>query len=95
MKFTISDEFSLDEVRVGNVYPVRGGRAARYAIGMVVIALSGPKDRHSDEMCHMLTISKEGEIVGATTYATHAMENRAPIGFVDGLDALDFDVRPI
>ena len=95
MRFTISDDFSLDEVRVGNVYPVKGGRQARYAVGMVVLAISEPRDKFSDRMCHMVTVAKDGEIVSTSSYGVHAMEDRIPIGFVRGLDVLTFDVEPM
>jgi hypothetical protein len=43
----------------------------------------------------MLVVSKDGEIVGTNSYAIHAMEERVPIGFVQGLESLDFEVQPI
>jgi hypothetical protein len=95
MRFAISDDFSLDEVRVGNVYPVKGGRMSRFAVGMVCIAISEPRSAIDGRMCHMVTVSKDGEIVSTASYGLHAMEERMPIGFVRGLDTLEFNVEPI
>jgi hypothetical protein len=39
--------------------------------------------------------TKEGNPIGVTSYGLHAIEDRAPIAFVRGLDTLDLTMEPI
>lgn len=73
------------ELRVGNVYPSKGGRGTRY---WVVINI---REKGVD----LIGLDAEGEISGATSYGRWAFENgsRPLLGRVEGLDRLDFDIQ--
>jgi hypothetical protein len=76
------------ELRVGNVYPVRGGRGASLGNMFVVVALTEPKDWRSARMAVYLVVDRDGDIVGGGSYAQHYLEDKAPIAFVEGLDEI-------
>lgn len=84
-----------NELRVGNVYPVRGGRGARLGHLMILIAITSPNDSFYCPQCLFLIINKNGELTGVTNYGKHAIEERQPVGFVDGIDDIDLVVRSI
>ncbi len=91
MKFEIKlGEFSPENpVRVGNVYPVKGGYGTRAKHMMVLLTIT------KDNICLLMVLNKDGEPVGVTHYAVTAMDDRMPIGFVPGVADMTFDVIPL
>jgi hypothetical protein len=91
MKFDIKlGEFSPENpVRVGNVYPVKGGYGTRAKHMMVILAFT------KDETALLFVLNKDGDPVGITQYAASSMADRMPIGFVHGINEMSFDVVPI
>lgn len=89
MKFNISREVPCcGPVRVGDVFPAKGG--ARKKIAMwVVLAIN------ENGATVLLGLNDAGEVTSASTYAEHVMERRVPIGRVEGLDELEFNVEPL
>lgn len=89
MKFNIArDVPCVGPVRVGDVFPAKGG--ARYKISVwVVIAIN------ENGGTVLLGLNDKGEVTSASTYAEHVMERRVPIGRVEGLDELEFNVEPL
>lgn len=93
MKFNlptpIPPKASLSEVRIGDVFNVKGRGPARY---WMIIALR-------DRMCVALGLDAEGTIVSGTTYGVHVFEGdrlgsrRIKLGHVEGLEELSFDVQ--
>lgn len=84
-----------DEVRVGNVYNVRGGRGLRYGHMMIVIAIVDPQDRYDGRSVLLLTVTKEGKPVGVTQYALHYLEDKCPIAFCEGIDQIQLTIRSL
>jgi hypothetical protein len=82
------------EVRVGNVYPVRGGRGASIGNMHVLFAIT-EKTRWGEAggQALFLVIDREGNPVGVNTYRASILEEWCPIAFVDGLDGLSFTMR--
>jgi len=79
-------------VRVGNVYKMRGGRAAAHGDMKVLIAVRGSvHDRNSQ--CLFLVISQGGEPMGVTNYGLHYVQDLYPVGFVEGLENLTLKMR--
>ncbi len=91
MKFDVKlSEFSPETpVRVGNVYPVKGGYGVRGKHMMVLMSIT------QDNTALLMVLNKDGCPVGVTHYGVHAMEDRMPIGFVHGLSEMSFDVVPL
>lgn len=86
MKFNIAREVPcIGPVRVGDVFPAKGG--ARYKISMWVVIAVNEKGATV-----LLGLNDNGEVTSACTYAEHVMERRVPIGRVEGLDELEFNV---
>jgi hypothetical protein len=80
-------------VRVGNVYPARGGRAGQKGYLYVVVAVTERKpDRFGHDasagMACCLVVDRDGDIRGTTTYGAHYFEDREPCGFVHGLEGM-------
>ena len=88
MKFTFTEQIKAEtqEPTVGNIYSVRGGKGARLGYMNVIVAAN-------DGMVTVMTIDKEGEIVGASNYGAHYY--KCPIAFCDGLEELSFNIRSI
>ena len=84
------------EVRVGNVYPVRGGRGASIGNMHVLFAIT-EKTRLGDPggMALFLVIDREGNPVGVNTYRASILEEWFPIAFVDGMEGLSFTMRSL
>ncbi|MEE9569498.1 MAG: hypothetical protein V3W37_08940 [Candidatus Binatia bacterium] len=89
MRINVSDFTSFSQPIVGNVYGISGGSGRKAGHSMVLIAIT------EKQSALMLVIDKSGEPVGVTSYGLHAIEERAPIAFVPGLDDLTFDMQPI
>lgn len=96
MKIIVGDirQPSVYQIRVGNVYPVRGGRGASIGNMHVLIAIT-EKTRWGDPggMALFLVIDREGNSVGVNTYRASILEEWCPIAFVDGLEGLEFIMR--
>lgn len=90
----INEYSPSDPVRVGNVYPVKGGRGIREKHMQVLIAMTEPK-QYDGITCLFLVVSKEGKPVGVNRYALHYVEDLQPIAFVDGLEELTLTMRSL
>lgn len=92
MKFNLPTETPPEpertEVRIGDVFNVKGRGPARY---WLIVALR-------DRMCVAMGLDAEGTIVSGTTYGVHVFEGDRPgskrikLGRVEGLEELAFDV---
>lgn len=80
--------------RIGNVYPVKGGRGMSRGHMNVMIAIT-ERTEFNGVSCLFLTINKQGKPVGVTTYAWHYVEDLQPIAFVEGLEDLNLDMRSL
>lgn len=91
-----TDNFSADApLRVGNVYPVRGGKGLRDGNMMVVIAVTEPRGCCDGRMALMLVIDKHGNPVSVDKYGAHVFEDRAPIAFAEGVESIELFIRSI
>lgn len=79
-----------EPLRVGNVYPVRGGRGAREGHLNILMAM-----RDHDDHCYMLTITRDGVPTGVTHYGAHYVRELQPIAFVEGLEDMRFPVKSL
>ena len=84
----------FDDPRVGNVYPIKGGRGLSRGHMNVLFAIT-EGDQWQGPRALMLTINKEGYPVGVTHYAMHYVENLQPMAFVEGLEGLEFNMRSL
>ena len=89
MRINVGEHPAFNHACVGNVYPISGGYGRRAGHLMVLLAIT------KAQMCLMLVIDKEGGPVGVTAYGQHAIEDRAAVAFVPGLDELVFNLEPI
>lgn len=84
-----------DELRVGNVYHVRGGRGLRYGHMYIVFAVTEPTDEYRGRMALCLTVNKDGKPVGTTSYGAHYFEDKQPIAFCDGCEDITLTIRSL
>ena len=77
------------ETRVGNVYHVKGGYGTKAGHMMVLMAIT------QNETALLMVINKQGEPVGITNYGVHSLDERMPVAFCEGLDALTFRIRSL
>ena len=85
-----TNEFNpMAPVRVGNVYPCRGGRLLRDGCTFVLMHIT------SQRMGLLLTVSREGEPIGVSQYGMHCIEEWTPIAFVEGLENLSLVMTSI
>lgn len=89
MKINVTDLPTFSQPVIGNVYGCNGGYGRKAGHAMVLIAIT---EKHT---ALMLVIDKDGNPVGVTSYGLHAIEERAPIAFVSGLDSLDLTMEPL
>lgn len=89
MKINVADLPTFSQPVIGNVYGCSGGYGRKAGHAMVLIAVT---ERQS---ALMLVIDKDGNPVGVTSYGLHAIEERAPIAFVRGLDEMVFQMEPL
>lgn len=92
MKFTIPQPAprpAIDTtVRVGNVYPCKGGGKTHY---WIVISIS-------DRTVNLLGINSDGVITSTANYGLHVFEGsvgfpgRDLLGHCAGLDSMEFDI---
>lgn len=91
MKFRIEDKAVLPQtpsVRVGNVYPAKGGARAKIAMWVVIGVDEG------SQRVHLVGLNDIGEMRSTCSYGIWAMQSRDVIGRVEGLDELEFTVEP-
>jgi len=90
MKFEIQTITpACDDVRVGNVYAVRGGYGMRDKHMNVLVSIT------ENQTCIMLTLNKEGNVVDCTKYGIGYLRDRMPIAYADGVEEMFFTVRSI
>ena len=89
MKINVTDLPTFSQPVVGNVYAISGGYGRKAGHAMVLIAVT----KASSAL--LLVIDKEGEPVGVTSYGLHAIEERAPIAFVRGLDEMNLQMEAL
>lgn len=89
MKIIVSDLPAFSQPVVGNVYPISGGYGRKAGHAMVLLSIT------KNNAALMLVIDKEGDPIGVTSYGLHAIEERAPIAFVRGLDEMAFTMEPL
>jgi hypothetical protein len=77
------------ETRVGNVYHVKGGYGTRAGHMMVLMAIT------KNDTALLMVIDKHGEPVSITNYGVHALDERMPIAFCEGIDSLSFRIRSL
>ncbi|MGB1214767.1 MAG: hypothetical protein ACPG4X_15485 [Pikeienuella sp.] len=86
----LEDFEPTEPLRIGNVYPVRGGRGAQQGHLNILMAM-----RAGDDHCFMLTVTRDGIATGVTHYGAHYVKRLQPIGFVEGLEDMRFTVKSI
>lgn len=89
MRINVTELPAFSQPVVGNVYAISGGYGRKAGHAMVLIAIT------EKSSALMLIIDKNGDPIGVTAYGVHAIEERAPIAFVPGLDELAFSMVPI
>lgn len=89
MRINVADLPTFSQPVVGNVYAISGGYGRKAGHSMVLIAIT------KSSAALLLVIDKDGEPVGVTSYGVHAIEERAPIAFVPGIDGLSFTMEPL
>lgn len=89
MRINVSDLPTFAQPVVGNVYAIGGGYGRKAGHAMVLLAIT------KASACLLLVIDKDGEPTGVTSYGLHAIEERAPIAFVPGLDEMAFTMVPL
>ena len=89
MKINVTELPTFSQPVVGNVYACGGGYGRKMGHVMVLIAIT------KNCTALLLVIDKDGEPVGVTSYGLHAIEERAPIAFVRGLEELSLMMEPL
>lgn len=89
MRINVTEIPTFSQPVVGNVYGCNGGYGRKAGHAMVLLAIT------EKQSALMLVIDKDGSPVGVTSYGLHAIEERAPVAFVPGLDALNLTMEPL
>ena len=89
MKINVDELPTFSQPVIGNVYGINGGYGRKAGHAMVLIAVT------PTQSALLLVIDKEGNPIGVTSYGLHAIEERAPIAFVRGLDGLNLTMEPL
>lgn len=84
----------FDSPRVGNVYPIKGGRGLKYGHLQILMAITEPREYHG-QAALMLVVTKEGKPVGVNSYGLSYIEELCPIAFCEGLDELTLVIRSL
>lgn len=95
MKINVTELPTFSQPVIGNVYACNGGYGRKAGHAMVLIAITPVRSQMAGQAALMLVINKDGEPIGVTSYGLHAIEERAPIAFVRGLDQLDLTMEPL
>lgn len=90
MRFNINENINqiIQSPIVGSVYNVRGGSGAKQGHMMIIVSIN-------NSMATVLTMNKEGAIVGGSNYGLHYFEDKCPMAFCKGLEDLSFDIETI
>ena len=90
MRFNITGQIKevTQEPVVGNVYNVKGGSGARHGHMQVLVSLT-------ETGCVMLTVDRDGNVIGGSCYAKHYIREKVPTAYCEGLEELSFDIRSI
>ncbi len=91
----VGDFGPYEPARVGNVYPIKGGRGLRYGHMQILMAITEPKEQYQGPMSLMLVITKGGEPIGVNSYGMHYVNDLQPIAFVDGLKEISLTMRSL
>jgi hypothetical protein len=96
MKVHIETENYTPDValRVGNVYPVRGGSGLKNGHMMICIAITEAKPCVGSGAL-MLVIDRQGNPVNVDKYGVHVFEDRAPIAFAKGVEDIELFIQSI
>lgn len=89
MKINVTDLPTFSQPVVGNVYAISGGYGRKAGHSMVLIAITKANS------ALLLVIDRDGEPVGVTSYGLHAIEERAPIAFVPGIEAMNLTMEAL
>lgn len=89
MRINVTDLPTFSQPVVGNVYAISGGYGRKAGHCMVLLAIT------KTSSALLLVIDREGDPVGVTSYGLHAIEERAPIAFVPGLEAMNLTMEPL
>lgn len=95
ISLSFEDASPITETRIGNVYHVRGGRGLRDGHLNIIIAITEPKDRFQGRMALCLTVDKDGDPRGVTSYGLHYFEDKMPIAFCEGVEDINLIVRSL
>lgn len=90
----IGDFSPLEPVRIGNVYPIKGGRGVREKHMQILIAMTDG-DAYNGVTCLFLVVNKDGRPVGVNRYGLHYVQELCPMAFVDGLEELTLIMRSL
>lgn len=91
----VGDFGPYDPARIGNVYPIKGGRGLRNGHMQILLAITKPKEEWRGQAGLMLVIDKEGNPVGVNSYGMHYIEELQPIAFVEGLEEITLTMRSL
>jgi hypothetical protein len=63
----------------------------------IVIAIREPQENcyWDGPRAIMLVVDRNGEPVGATTYAIHYFEDKVPIAFAEGVEDINLTIRSL
>lgn len=94
MRFNLPESLEAPDctVKVGNVYKPRGGRAIRDNWLHVIMSITTETSMTGPRVV-VGSIDVHGELVSATIYGAHVFQDRVPIGYVKGLEELDFEME--
>ncbi|PND29027.1 hypothetical protein [Sinorhizobium sp. M4_45] len=90
----LTDFTPTDPVRVGNVYPIKGGRGLKQRHMQILLAITEGNEWQG-RSCLFLVVSKEGKPVGVNQYAMHYVEELMPMGFVAGLEDMNLEINSL
>ena len=90
--FKMSDRPEPYAVKLGMVYPVKGGHGRRHGHMFVLIAITDNDPNHG-QGCLMLRIDKHGRPVGVTSYNLGYVQGLQPIAFAEGVDQWAMTIR--
>lgn len=94
MKFEILlDEYSPEiPVRIGNVYPCKGGRGMSLGHMQILFAIT---ENSTSSICLFIVVDREGNPINVNRYGLNYTRDLIPIGFVAGLENLTFEITSI
>jgi len=94
VQIQMDDFVAGDPARIGNVYPVKGGRGLREKHLQILIAITEPKPCNGC-VGLLLVIDKNGKPVGVNSYGLHYLEDLVPVAFADGVEDWSVPVRSL